>query len=97
MKLKWLGHACFQLTLDNGKVLVTDPYDGTVGYPELRVRADAALSSALLPYMYRKGFCSCCRRDVVEAMLERGLLTPALIAECRHDCNLEIRELVEAL
>ena len=59
--------------------------------------ADAALSSTLLPYMYRKGFCSCCRRDVVEAMLERGLLTPALIAECRHDCNLEIRELVEAL
>ena len=45
MKLKWLGHSCFQLTLDNGKVLVTDPYDGTVGYPELRVRADAALSS----------------------------------------------------
>ena len=61
------------------------------------LEADAALSSTLLPYMYRKGFCSCCRRDVVEAMLERGLLTPALIAECRHDCNLEIRELVEAL
>ena len=59
--------------------------------------ADRALSGALLPYMYRRGFCSCCRRDVVEAMLERGLLTPALIAECRRDCNLEIRELVKTL
>ena len=45
MKLKWLGHSCFQLTLDNGKVLVTDPYDDSVGYPPLKVRADAALSS----------------------------------------------------
>ena len=45
MKLKWLGHACFQLTLDNGKVLVTDPYDESVGYPPLRVKCDAALSS----------------------------------------------------
>ena len=45
MKLKWLGHSCFQLTLDNGKVLVTDPFDESVGYPAPRVRADAALSS----------------------------------------------------
>lgn len=45
MKLKWLGHACFELTLDNGKVLVTDPYDDSVGYPPLRVQCDAALSS----------------------------------------------------
>lgn len=45
MKLKWLGHSCFQLTLANGGVLVTDPYDDSVGYPPLRVKADAALSS----------------------------------------------------
>lgn len=45
MKLKWLGHSCFELTLDNGKVIVTDPYDETVGYPPLHVRADAVLSS----------------------------------------------------
>ena len=44
MKLKWLGHACFELTLPGG-VIVTDPYDGTVGYPPLRVKADAVLSS----------------------------------------------------
>lgn len=45
MKLKWLGHSCFELTLSNGKVLVTDPYDESVGYPPLHVRADAVLSS----------------------------------------------------
>ena len=59
--------------------------------------ADRALSAVLLPYLYRKGFCSCCRCDVVEAMLARGLLTPELIEECRYDCNLEIRKLVETL
>ena len=45
MKLKWLGHSCFEVTLANGGVLVTDPYDESVGYPPLSVRADAALSS----------------------------------------------------
>ena len=44
MKLKWLGHSCFELTMPGG-VLVTDPYDDSVGYPPLHVRADAALSS----------------------------------------------------
>lgn len=44
MKLRWLGHACFELTLDGG-VIVTDPYDPSVGYPPLSVRADAVLSS----------------------------------------------------
>ena len=45
MKLRWLGHSCFELTLSNGSVLVTDPYDASVGYPPLSVRADAVLSS----------------------------------------------------
>ena len=45
MKLKWLGHSCFEITLDNGKVIVTDPYDDTVGYPPLHVKADVVLSS----------------------------------------------------
>ena len=44
MKLKWLGHSCFELTLPGG-VIVTDPYDDSVGYPPLHVRADAVLSS----------------------------------------------------
>ena len=45
MKLKWLGHSCFEITLANGGVIVTDPYDDSVGYPPLHVRADVALSS----------------------------------------------------
>ena len=45
MKLRWLGHSCFEIELDNGKVIVTDPYDDTVGYPPLHVRADCVLSS----------------------------------------------------
>ena len=45
MKLEWLGHSCFKITLGNGRVIVTDPYDDTVGYPPLKVRADAVLSS----------------------------------------------------
>lgn len=45
MKLQWLGHSCFKVTLNNGKILVTDPYDDTVGYPPLRVKADLVLSS----------------------------------------------------
>ena len=44
MKLRWLGHSCFELTLPGGTV-VTDPYDDTVGYPPLHVRAVAILSS----------------------------------------------------
>ena len=44
MKLKWLGHSCFELTLPGG-VIVTDPYDDSVGYPPLRVKAHAVLSS----------------------------------------------------
>lgn len=44
MKLKWLGHSCFELTLPGG-VLVTDPFDESVGYPPLHVQADAVLSS----------------------------------------------------
>ena len=35
----------FKVTLNNGKILVTDPYDDTVGYPPLRVKADLVLSS----------------------------------------------------
>jgi len=45
MKLQWLGHSCFKITLDNGKSFVTDPYDDTVGYPPLHAQADAVLST----------------------------------------------------
>ncbi len=45
MKLKWYGHSCFGLTLDDGAVIVTDPFDDSVGYPLCGARADVALSS----------------------------------------------------
>ena len=45
MKLKWYGHSCFALTLDDGTVIVTDPFDASVGYPLCDARADVALSS----------------------------------------------------
>ena len=59
--------------------------------------ADRELSAALLPYIYREGFCSCCRQHTMELMHARGLLTPELIEECRRDCDMEIREFVEKL
>lgn len=45
MKLQWLGHSCFKITLNDGRTIVTDPYDDTVGYPPLHVKADIVLSS----------------------------------------------------
>lgn len=45
MKLQWLGHSCFKIALNDGRMIVTDPYDDTVGYPPLHVKADIVLSS----------------------------------------------------
>lgn len=45
MKLKWYGHSCFGMTFANGKTLITDPFDDTVGYPLCTARADTVLSS----------------------------------------------------
>lgn len=41
MIFKWLGHACFLITLANGKKIVTDPFDNPdVRYPKPDVAAD---------------------------------------------------------
>ena len=45
MKIKWHGHSCFGITLENGTVIVTDPFDASVGYPLCRAKADIALLS----------------------------------------------------
>lgn len=45
MKIKWLGHACFKLTAEDGTTIVTDPFDDSVGYPMPDVRADIVTSS----------------------------------------------------
>ncbi len=31
--IKWLGHSCFLISLDDTLKIVTDPFDTTVGYP----------------------------------------------------------------
>ncbi|MGI6212258.1 MAG: MBL fold metallo-hydrolase [Anaerovoracaceae bacterium] len=46
IKIRWLGHSCFQIT-DGDYTIITDPYkDGSVpGYPPLRATADRVIMS----------------------------------------------------
>ena len=45
MIIRCIGHACFLMELENGMRLVTDPYDDSCGYPDLKLKADAVLVS----------------------------------------------------
>lgn len=45
MKLKWLGHSCFQITSGNGTSIVMDPFDESVGYQVPDVKADIVTMS----------------------------------------------------
>lgn len=45
MKLEYLGHACFKITLGSGLVWVTDPYDDSVGLARPGVSADVTTIS----------------------------------------------------
>ncbi|HIU33736.1 MAG TPA: MBL fold metallo-hydrolase [Candidatus Pullichristensenella excrementigallinarum] len=45
MKLKWYGHSCFSLSYEGGPVLVTDPFDDSVGYPLCIATCDFVLTS----------------------------------------------------
>lgn len=45
MNIKWLGHACFKISSERGTIIVTDPFDESVGYPMPDVRADIVTSS----------------------------------------------------
>lgn len=43
MKIKWLGHAAFLITADDGTRIITDPYDagyGGLGYAPIKESAD---------------------------------------------------------
>lgn len=40
MKLEWIGHACFRLTAKDGTVVITDPYDASVGIDMIPLEAD---------------------------------------------------------
>ena len=45
MKLEWIGHACFKMTAADGTVIITDPYDPSVGIDMLPLRADVITMS----------------------------------------------------
>ena len=45
MKLEWLGHSCFNLTNAAGGVIITDPFDPSVGYPVPTGKADTVTMS----------------------------------------------------
>lgn len=45
MKIKYLGHSSFLLTSGTGTAIVTDPYDGSIGYAMPKVSADAVTVS----------------------------------------------------
>ncbi|MDO4741709.1 MAG: MBL fold metallo-hydrolase [Eubacteriales bacterium] len=40
MKLEWIGHACFRMTAQDGTVVITDPYDASVGIEMIPLEAD---------------------------------------------------------
>lgn len=44
MEITWLGHACFRLKGKEG-VVVTDPFDKTIGLTMPRVQADVVTVS----------------------------------------------------
>ena len=45
MKISWLGHSCFKIESDGGKIIVTDPFDEAVGYPLPKAKADVVTVS----------------------------------------------------
>lgn len=40
MKIRWLAHACFLLESQDGNKIITDPFDGSVGYKIPKIEAD---------------------------------------------------------
>jgi len=40
MELTWYGHSCFRMAERGMASVVTDPYDDSIGYPTLRLKAD---------------------------------------------------------
>lgn len=45
MKIRYLGHSCFQLIESTGTTVVTDPYSDEIGYSMPKVTADAVTIS----------------------------------------------------
>lgn len=45
MRLEWIGHACFKMTLESGVKVFTDPYDESVGIAMIPLKADVVTMS----------------------------------------------------
>jgi len=45
MEIRWHGHACFEIISEEGIVIVTDPYDESIGYSMPEVTADVVTVS----------------------------------------------------
>ncbi|MGA2112921.1 MAG: MBL fold metallo-hydrolase [Anaerolineales bacterium] len=45
MEITWYGHSCFRLTERGLASVVTDPFDDTIGYSTLRLKADVVTVS----------------------------------------------------
>lgn len=45
MKLEWIGHACFRMTAEDGTMIVTDPYDDSVGIRVPKLAAELVTMS----------------------------------------------------
>ncbi len=55
-------------------------------------RTKASLPSLI--QVYRKGYQSTCRREVVKLMIENGILPDWIAKEAIYDCNFETREMI---
>jgi L-ascorbate metabolism protein UlaG (beta-lactamase superfamily) len=49
MEITWFGHSCFRLMERGMASVVTDPYDDSLGYPTLRLKADIVTVSHAAP------------------------------------------------
>lgn len=45
MRIRWLGHACFEIVTSSALTIITDPPDAAVGYPPVQSKADLVLVS----------------------------------------------------
>ncbi len=45
MELTWYGHSCFRMAERGMASVVTDPYDDSIGYPPLKLKADVVTVS----------------------------------------------------
>ncbi|MBO4687193.1 MAG: hypothetical protein J5636_01640 [Clostridiales bacterium] len=53
------------------------------------------LPDSLLLWAYEATLCSNCREGIIEAMLERGIMSDSIKEESKWDANLDIRKMFE--